>query len=118
MTTKTKACQYCGSDDTELISIPVANYVTCHACSANGPERPTPEEAVADWNRASSTAAALGKLVQDLDTLISESEGVAGLHRNGGVAPWSGPMEGGAFDEWLRSLDDARATLTTTPAEA
>lgn len=36
-----------------------------------------------------------------LQTLISESTGVAGLHFNGDIAPWEELMEGGRFEEWL-----------------
>lgn len=107
MTTKTKPCQYCGSDDTELISIPVANYVTCHACSANGPERPTPEEAVADWNRATSMAEALDHpLLRELFGEIEDS-GTKEATRL-----WS------LVAQWLEVRRAASATLTTTPAEA
>jgi len=39
--------------------------------------------------------------------LIDESHGVAGLHRNGDVAPWSDLRTGGKYEEWLVSFDDA-----------
>lgn len=51
------------------------------------------------------------KLVDDLDALIAESEGVYGLHRNGDGAPWGELTKGGRFEEWLSSLDDARDVL-------
>lgn len=43
-------------------------------------------------------------LAKDLGDLIAESEGVYGLHRNGDPSPWSELLEGGRFEEWLRSL--------------
>jgi len=39
--------------------------------------------------------------------LIDESHGVAGLHRNGAVAPWGDLRTGGRYEEWLVSFDDA-----------
>lgn len=39
--------------------------------------------------------------------LIDESHGVAGLHRNGDVAPWSDLRTGGKYEEWLVAFDDA-----------
>ena len=44
---------------------------------------------------------AAGTLVSTLDDLVSESFGVAGLHANGEVAPWSTIFSGGEFEEWL-----------------
>lgn len=55
--------------------------------------------------------AKLTKLVNDLDGLIAESTGVAGLHRNGDIATWSELTAGGRFEEWLSSLDEARDLL-------
>ena len=49
---------------------------------------------------------AITKLVNDIDDLIKNSTGVAGLHQNGDVAEW---------DElectWLASLDEAREII-------
>lgn len=39
--------------------------------------------------------------------LIDESYGVAGLHKNGDVAPWSELRTGGRFEEWLLDFDEA-----------
>lgn len=39
--------------------------------------------------------------------LISESYGVAGLHRNGDVAPWEELRTGGRFEDWLLDFDNA-----------
>jgi len=49
-------------------------------------------------------------VVQEVDDLIGESEGVAGLHHNGDVAPW-GDLEPGGEYERLTSLNDLRAAL-------
>lgn len=54
---------------------------------------------------------ALGTLVDSLDHLISDSYGVAGLHLNGEIVPWGDLTEGGRYQEWLSSLEEARATL-------
>ena len=54
---------------------------------------------------------ALQKVLTDLDALISQSNGVVGLHRNGDVATWSELTDGGRFNEWL-SLGHARAALS------
>lgn len=53
----------------------------------------------------------LTKLVADLDSLVADSKGVAGLHRNGDVATWGELTAGGRFEGWLSSLDDARDLL-------
>lgn len=42
--------------------------------------------------------------VQDL---VTNSEGVAGLHLNGDVAPWDDLREAGRFEEWLIDFDAA-----------
>lgn len=58
---------------------------------------------------------ALQRLVGALEDLIDDSEGVAGLHRNGDLAPWSELARDGRFP-WLAALDDAR-DLLAQPAE-
>lgn len=58
--------------------------------------------------------AVLRKIVSDLDDLIASSEGVAGLHRNGDIAPWEELTEGGQFESWLSSLEVARGVLEQT----
>jgi hypothetical protein len=40
-------------------------------------------------------------------TLIDSSEGVAGLHRNGDIAPWDELRAGGRFEGWLIAFDEA-----------
>ena len=42
--------------------------------------------------------------VDAVRNLISNSEGVAGLHLNGDVAPWDELMEGGEYEAWLGAL--------------
>lgn len=61
---------------------------------------------------------ALTGLVRSIDDLISESYGVAGLHRNGDVAPWSELTEGGRFEEWLLALVSARAAIAKATGES
>lgn len=56
---------------------------------------------------------ALTNLVQEIDDLVSESEGVAGLHLNGDVAEWCDLLPGGPYER-LTSLDDARRARNIT----
>lgn len=75
------------------------------------------EEAVFASARPSPGAlvrSALATLVSSLDDLIADSEGVAGLHRNGDVATWDELVSGGRFEDWLSSLDRARAALSAS----
>lgn len=51
------------------------------------------------------------KVLEDLDALIAESQGVAGLHKNGDLAPWSELVAGGKYSGWLGSLEDLRKAL-------
>lgn len=51
---------------------------------------------------------ASGALVDEIDDLMNESDGVAGLHLNGDVADWSELVPGGRFER-LSSLGDVRA---------
>jgi len=44
------------------------------------------------------------KRIQAIWDLIKESEGVAGLHLNGDMAPWSDLLEGGRFEDWRIDL--------------
>lgn len=50
---------------------------------------------------ASELLKALEDLVSDIEALISESEGVVGLHRNGDVATWDELDVTGQYSEWL-----------------
>lgn len=45
----------------------------------------------------------------DVEILMNESHGVAGLHQNGDVAEWGELELGGRFEEWLRSVAIVRA---------
>lgn len=58
--------------------------------------------------------AALGRLVGDLDGLISQSDGVSGLHLNGDIAQWDELLYGGTYETWLMSLEVARKALEDT----
>ena len=51
------------------------------------------------------------QLCRALEQLESESEGVAGLHRNGDVASWESLRRGGAYEPWLLVLDEALDNL-------
>jgi hypothetical protein len=58
-------------------------------------------------------------LVQDIDELIGNSEGVAGLRMISDVTPWSSLTEGGEFGAWLGSFDRLRDALDEAmPARA
>lgn len=52
----------------------------------------------------------VGQLVAEIYGLTDESSGVAGLHLNGDIAPWSDLLPGGAFER-LVSLHDVEALL-------
>lgn len=47
------------------------------------------------------------KGLKAIETLIQDSEGVAGLHLNGDVAPWHELRTGGRFESWLLDFDAA-----------
>lgn len=55
--------------------------------------------------------AACKTLVGDIDALISNSDGVGGLHLNGQLAEWSEITCGGRYEEWLMSLEQARDAI-------
>lgn len=52
--------------------------------------------------------AALRKGIIAVAELIAESDGAAGLHMNGDVAPWPTLLEGGHFESWLLDFSIAR----------
>lgn len=54
---------------------------------------------------------ALDTLHMAVSALIRDSHGVAGLHRNGDVAPWDELLPGGRFEEWLEAMGQAAAIL-------
>ena len=47
--------------------------------------------------------------IEAIRALIDDSEGVAGLHLNGDLAPWSELQSGGRFEEWLQPFNDAES---------
>ncbi len=63
-------------------------------------------ELIAQLRKARESVPALLNLVADIQGLMSESEGVAGLHRNGDVAPWDELEPGGRYER-LGSLQAA-----------
>ena len=73
-------------------------------------------EAVHDRQRCAVLIVALTELCEAIDDLISHSEGVAGLHLNGDLAPWESLIEGGQFEPWLLALSDARDALAKAGA--
>lgn len=52
-------------------------------------------------------ASKLIKGLRAVESLILESNGVAGLHLNGDLAAWHELRSGGRFEEWLYQFDDA-----------
>lgn len=57
--------------------------------------------------------AAAQAVLTALDILISESQGVYGLHLNGDPSPWDEITGGGRFEEWLAPLEVLRTALAT-----
>jgi hypothetical protein len=55
------------------------------------------------------------KFVRQLRSLIDDSTGVAGLHRNGDVATWNELLRGGEFEDWLDGLDELEDLLADRP---
>lgn len=49
----------------------------------------------------------LDKAIKAVEDLISNSDGVSGLHRNGDIAPWDEIRQGGHLEEWLIDFDTA-----------
>jgi chromosome segregation ATPase len=47
--------------------------------------------------------------IKAVATLIFESTGVAGLHLNDEIAPWTDLQTGGKYQEYLKDFDDALA---------
>lgn len=73
--------------------------------------------AVNNYAQLVRAAEALSVLVADLDDLIANSEGVAGLHMNGEVAPWCDLTRGGQYHTWLELLAYARDILVALGQE-
>lgn len=49
----------------------------------------------------------LNAVVEEMNHLMNDSHGVAGLHLNGDIAPWASLLRGGEFYTWLSYLSDA-----------
>lgn len=49
--------------------------------------------------------------IRAVRTLIDESQGVAGLHLNGDIAPWDELEEDGRYGDWLAAFADAERVL-------
>lgn len=63
---------------------------------------------IAELETKESTAIEhLTQVVEEMNHLMNDSEGVAGLHQNGDIAPWASLLRGGEFEEWLSYLSDA-----------
>ncbi|KMN36516.1 hypothetical protein VI26_06670 [Chromobacterium sp. LK1] len=74
------------------------------------PEESTLDEVDCKLHQRTLLLAALSGLVEDIQGLMTESEGVAGLHLNGDVAPWQ-ELEAGSRFERISHLPDAVAAL-------
>lgn len=51
------------------------------------------------------------QVIDDLQSLIGDSDGVYGLHLNGDPAPWSDLTMGGKYEEWLHSHGAAECLI-------
>jgi hypothetical protein len=58
------------------------------------------------------------RVLQDIDDLVGQSEGVAGLHLNGEMAEWDSLLSGGKFGAWLESIEDLRAAINNAQVTA
>lgn len=61
---------------------------------------------------------ALLDLFNDINELVANSHGVAGLHLNGDVAEWQALLPGGCLEEWLISHERAGLVLAECPRPA
>ena len=70
------------------------------------------EAAIKSWttcsNERNQLKAQINGMKQAIDDLVRNSEGVAGLHQNGDVAPWNDLLAGGRFEEWLSVFDEVQ----------
>lgn len=74
------------------------------------PQESTLDEVDCKLHQRTLLLTALSGLVEDIQGLMTESEGVAGMHLNGDVAPWE-ELEAGSRFERLSHLPDAVAAL-------
>ena len=51
--------------------------------------------------RVEDLESGIDEFLHKLQWLIDDSEGVAGLHKNGELADWSSLLSGGQFEHWL-----------------
>lgn len=63
------------------------------------------------------TIAILSRAVHSMAILMDESQGVAGLHKNGDVATWGELLRGGRFESWLEDVSDAIDALNKAVTE-
>jgi hypothetical protein len=84
--------------------------------------QPSPDGEVERLREAlDKCSAALQRLHTDVEALMADSEGVAGLHHNGEVATWEELSQGGRFSDWIgdplwaarNAWQDARQALST-----
>lgn len=57
-------------------------------------------------------------LIKVIDDLTENSVGVAGLHKNGDIAPWSDLLSGGRYSAWAGEDMDAAQAFLDTPIPA
>lgn len=93
------------------ISIPVRNRSEEDAAEIAANARHIAAFDPATTRRLLDAVEASAKAIEAVRGLIAQSEGVAGLHLNGDVAPWADLMTGGRYEEWLTDLDRAKAAL-------
>ncbi|MGE6778308.1 hypothetical protein ACQKFL_11775 [Vreelandella titanicae] len=63
-------------------------------------------------------AAHVDNVHSSMNDLIRESQGVAGLHKNGDVAEWESLLEGGHFEGWLLCLSEKPDTASLAHHDA
>jgi len=44
-------CPFCGNTELQVLDLQTTFWVTCQACSANGPSADSPAQALECWNR-------------------------------------------------------------------
>lgn len=65
------------------------------------------EDAKATIQRLEAERAIMRKGLSAVDSLIDNSQGIAGLHLNGGIAFWDQLQTGGKCESWLLDFDAA-----------
>ena len=82
-----------------------------YSATARAEKAETEAAAILSDPRVKALVEAAAVTLHDIDDLVANSEGVAGLHMNGDVACWESIMDGGAFGAWLSSVEKLRLTL-------